>query len=143
MKRAFASALTMLALGVLLVALTGCSAAQHQIIDAGQDCKACHSEEKPTYEGGAGVPADVVESGAQVTVETDAASIVVCRPVFTSEDGSTFVPEKASSAPVSGGRATVELEDGLWALCVDEGDTARAQLIHVDSSSASTAVVKL
>ena len=40
-------------------------------------------------------------------------------------------------------RRVVELEDGLWALCLDEGDKARAKLVRVDSASDATAVVEL
>lgn len=143
MKRAFTSLATTLVFASLSLALVGCSPAQHQVIEAGEDCRGCHSEEKPTYEPGAEKPSNAVESGSRVTVETDAGTIAICRPVLTAEDGSSFVPEKASEVPVVDGQATVELEDGLWALCVDEGDTARAKLVHVDSSSASGAVVKL
>ena len=143
MKRAFASFGMLLAFSSLPFALAGCSPAQHQVIESGEECRGCHSEEKPTYEWSAEKLSNVAESGSRVTVETDAASIAVCRPVLTAEDGSSFVPERVSEASVVDGQADVELEDGLWALCVDEGDTARAKLVHVDSSSASGAVVKL
>ena len=76
------------------------------------------------------MPLNVEESGSRVTVETDAETIAICRPVLTTEDGSSFVPEKVSEVSVVDGQATVELEDGLWALCVDEGDTARAKRLH-------------
>lgn len=143
MKRTFASLGMLLAFGSLPLALAGCSPAQHQVIESGEECRGCHSEDRPTYEWDAGMSLNAVESGSHVTVETDAASIAVCRPVLTAEDGSSFVPEKVSEVPVVDGQAAVELEDGLWALCVDEGDTARAKLVHVDSSSASGTVVKL
>ena len=143
MKRAFASLGMLLAFGSLPFALAGCSPAQHQVIESGEECRGCHSEERPAYEWSAGMPLNVEESGSRVTVETDAETIAICRPVLTTEDGSSFVPEKVSEVSVVDGQATVELEDGLWALCVDEGDTARAKLVHVDSSSASDAVVKL
>ncbi|MFR5195871.1 MAG: hypothetical protein ACLTEX_11245, partial [Eggerthella lenta] len=68
---------------------------------------------------------------------------VVARPVFTAEDGSGFVPVIDSTVALDGGEAVVELEDGLWALCLDEGDKARAKLVRVDSASDATAVVEL
>ena len=53
------------------------------------------------------------------------------------------MPVIDSSVAVDGGEAVVELEDGLWALCLDEGDKARAKLVRVDSASDATAVVEL
>lgn len=124
-------------------ALVGCSAGQHQVIDPNEPCSSCHSEEKDTYEWGVDVPASVVESGPRVTVRADARAVSVCTPTFTSENGSSYVPVQVTTATLSGGEAVVELEDGLWALCVDEGDTARAQLVHVDSDADAAAVVEL
>ena len=105
------------------VTLAGCSgASQHQVIDRNVACSSCHSDEKPVYEG-ATVPSETVESGSRVQVKTSGAAVaVVARPVFTAEDGSGFVPVIDSSVALDGGEAVVELEDGLWALCLDEGD---------------------
>ena len=136
--------------------LAGCSgASQHQVIDRNVACSSCHSDEKPVYEG-ATVPSETVESGSvsythlrvesgsRVQVKTSGAAVaVVARPVFTAEDGSGFVPVIDSSVALDGGEAVVELEDGLWALCLDEGDKARAKLVRVDSASDATAVVEL
>lgn len=107
------------------VTLAGCSgASQHQVIDRNVACSSCHSDEKPVYEG-ATVPSETVESGSRVQVKTSGAAVaVVARPVFTAEDGSGFVPVIDSSVALDGGEAVVELEDGLWALCLDEGDKA-------------------
>lgn len=126
------------------VTLAGCSgASQHQVIDRNVACSSCHSVEKPVYEG-ATVPSETVESGSRVQVKTSGAAVaVVARPVFTAEDGSGFVPVVDSSVALDGGEAVVELEDGLWALCLDEGDKARAKLVRVDSASDATAVVEL
>ena len=119
------------------------SASQHQVIDRNVACSSCHSDEKPGYEG-ATVPSETVESGSRVQVKTSGAAVaVVARPVFTAEDGSGFVPVIDSSVALDGGEAVVELEDGLWALCLDEGDKARAKLVRVDSASDATAVVEL
>ena len=116
--------------------LAGCSgASQHQVIDRNVACSSCHSDEKPS---------ETVESGSRVQVKTSGAAVaVVARPVFTAEDGSGFVPVIDSSVALDGGEAVVELEDGLWALCLDEGDKARAKLVRVDSASDATAVVEL
>ena len=73
----------------------------------------------------------------------DAAAVVVAEPLFTSEDGARFVPVQVRTVSLSGGEAALELDDGLWALCVDDGDAARAQLVRVDSASDAIAVVEL
>lgn len=125
-------------------ALAGCSgASQHQVIDANEACATCHSEEKPSYER-VEDPAGTAQSGTQVRVKVpDAAAVVVAEPLFTSEDGARFVPVQVRTASLSGGEAALELDDGLWALCVDDGDVARAQLVRVDSASDAVAVVEL
>jgi hypothetical protein len=132
-----------LAASCALGALVGCSSGSHQVIDANEGCASCHSDEKETFAPGENALAGTLESGSTVTVRADAASIAVCTPTFTAADGSTFVPVQQSTAALSGGEAVLELDDGLWALCVDEGDHARSQLVRVDSSNGETAVVEL
>lgn len=132
-----------LAASCALGALVGCSSGTHQVIDANEGCASCHSDEKETFAPGENAPAGTLESGSTVTVRADAASIAVCTPTFTAADGSTFVPVQQSTAALSGGEAVLELDDGLWALCVGEGDHARSQLVRVDSSNGETVVVEL
>lgn len=133
------------ALALALAALVGCAGGSHQVIGANESCASCHSEERETFDWGVAVPAGTVESGPSVTVKArgDASSVSVCVPAFTAEDGSAFVPVEAAKVAVSGGEAVVELEDGLWALCIDEGDSARSRLVHVASTSGEAAVVEL
>lgn len=132
------------ALGAGALLLPGCSgAAQHQVIGAGEECSSCHSEEKALYERGAEAPAGATESGPIVAVSADADAVVVCVPRFTSEDGSRYVPVESSRAALEGGSAMLELEAGLWAICVDEGDTARARLVHVDPTRSDSGSVEL
>lgn len=136
------AALSPLLLATLLFA--GCSgSAQHQVVSAVGECSSCHSEEKPLFEWGVSVPEDTVESASSVTVSADADEVVVCVPRFTVEDGSRYVPVEAARAALDGGTATFELEEGLWAICVEEGDTARARLVHVDPSRADAASIEL
>lgn len=130
-------------LALSAVLLAGCAGEnRHQVISAGETCASCHSEEKPVFEG-VEVPASAVRSDGGVTVKADAPSVSVCRPVFTETDGSSYVPEESASAALADGQAVLELEEGLWALCVDEGDTARAKLVHVDAGNPEGAVVEL
>lgn len=129
---------------VAATALAGCSdASQHQVIDRNEACATCHSEEKPSYER-AEDPAGTAQSGTRVRVKASGASAVaVTEPLFTSEDGARFVPLQEKTVSLNGGEAVVELDDGLWALCVDDGDAARARLVRVDSASDAEAVVEL
>lgn len=130
-------------LALSAVLLAGCAGSgQHQVIGASETCASCHSEEKPVFEG-VEVPASAVRSDGSVTIKADAPSVTVCRPVFTAQDGSSYVPEESASASLVDGQAVVELDEGLWALCVDEGDAARARLVHVGAGNPEGAVVEL
>ncbi len=118
--------------------LAGCSGA-HQMISTGEDCSSCHSDSKATYEVSA--PKDAALSGGTVNVKTSASSIVVCTPTFISEDGSRYVPEQRKTVSVSGGQASIELEQGTWALVVADGDNVKAsRLVVVDGSGAAADV---
>lgn len=125
------------------VSTAGCTAAQHQVVGSGESCSSCHSEEKAVFDLGVEPPAGTIESGSSVTVKTDARVVAVCEPAFTAQDGSSFVPTEASSVTVVDGEAVVQLQDGLWALCVDEGDSARARLVQADSGNSEAVVVEL
>ena len=131
-----AACTSVLAFGVL--GLTGCSGA-HQIIAAGEDCSSCHSDSKESYDVAS--PKDAVASNGTVNVKTSASSVVVCVPTFISEDGSRFVPEQRRTVNVSGGQASIELEQGTWALVVADGDNVKAsKIVVVDGSSAAADV---
>lgn len=125
-------------LGVSCLALTGCSGA-HQVIGYGESCSSCHSDSKSTYEVSS--PKDAVTCNGQITVKTSASSVVVCKPTFISEDGSSYVPEQSKTVNVSGGQASLQLDAGTWALVVADGDNVKSsKLIVVDPSSASADV---
>ena len=119
----------------------GCGSGQHEIIDQGKDCASCHSGGKQTYEVAA--PAQGVQSTGQVNVSTSASRVIVCKPIYISEDGSKFVPEQQSCQNVSDGRAVVNLSEGTWAVCVDQGGTVKAKLVTVSSEAAGAADVEL
>ncbi len=127
-----------LAFGAL--GLSGCSGA-HQMIAAGEDCSSCHSDSKASYDVAS--PKDAIASNGTVNVKTSASSVVVCVPTFISEDGSRFVPEQRRTVNVSGAQATIELEQGTWALVVADGDNVKASKIVVVDGSAAAADVEL
>ena len=118
------------------LALAGCSAGAHQIIDANDSCTSCHSDEKQTYDVAS--PANAEQVASTLTVNADADKVYVCEPVFTKEDGSHFVPRAVTSVPTSGGSATVQLDPGTWVIALDEGDTATSKLVTVADGGAES-----
>lgn len=121
-------------------ALVGCGSGQHEVIDQGQDCSSCHSGSKQVYDGVA--PSSAVQSDGSVSVRTSAEQVLVCNPIFVSQDGSKFVPEQASSVKVIDGSAQLQLSEGTWALCTN-GKDVKAQLVTVSPDASGSADVEL
>ena len=121
-------------------ALVGCGSGQHEVIDQGQDCSSCHSGSKQVYDDVA--PSSAVQSNGSVSVRTSAEQVLVCNPIFVSQDGSKFVPEQASSVKVVDGSAQLQLSEGTWALCTN-GKDAKAQLVTVSPDASEPADVEL
>lgn len=130
-----------LALSLSVVGLAACSGS-HQVIDSGEACVKCHSDEKATYE--VANPKGAVSSDGELTVKSSASQIAICKVTFISEDGSRFVPMQYSAKQVSDGQASISLEEGTWALCVIDGsDVKKSQIVVVSDSGAASAVVEL
>ncbi|WP_298629193.1 hypothetical protein [uncultured Senegalimassilia sp.] len=120
--------------------LAGCGSGQHEVIDQGQECSSCHSGEKQVYDVAA--PSSAVQSSGTVSVKTSAEQVLVCKPIFVSQDGSKFVPEQVSSAKVADGFAQLQLSEGTWAICVN-GQSVKAQLVTVLPEVSGPADVEL
>ena len=90
--------------------IAGCGSGQHEVIDQGQECSSCHSGGKQVFDDAA--PASAVQSNGTVSVKTSAEQVLVCKPIFVSEDGSKFVPEQVSSVKAEDGSAQVQLSEG-------------------------------
>ena len=120
--------------------LAGCGSGQHEVIDQGQECSSCHSGEKQVYDVAA--PLSAVQSSGTVFVKTSAEQVLVCKPIFVSQDGSKFVPEQVSSAKVADGSARLQLSEGTWAICVN-GQSVKAQLVTVSPEVSGPADVEL
>ena len=118
--------------------LVGCGSGQHEVIDQGQECSSCHSGEKQVYDVAA--PLSAVQSSG--TVKTSAEQVLVCKPIFVSQEGSKFVPEQVSSAKVADGSAQLQLSEGTWAICVN-GQSVKAQLVTVSPEVSGPADVEL
>ena len=121
-------------------ALVGCGSGQHEVIDQGQDCSSCHSSGKQVYDDVA--PSSAVQSNGSVSVRISAEQVLVCKPIFVSQDGSKFVPEQVSSAKVVDGSAQLQLSEGTWALCTN-GKDVKAQLVTVSPDASGSADVEL
>lgn len=121
-------------------ALVGCGSGQHEVIDQGQDCSSCHSGSKQVYDDA--TPSSAVQSNGSVSVRTSAEQVLVCKPIFVSQDGSKFVPEQASSVKVVDGSAQLQLSEGTWALCTN-GKDVKAQLVTVSQDASGSADVEL
>ena len=121
-------------------ALVGCGSGQHDVIDQGQECSNCHSGEKQVYDVAA--PSSAIQSSGTVSVKTSAEQVLVCKPIFVSQDGSKFVPEQVSSAKVADGSAWLQLSEGTWAICVN-GQSVKAQLVTVSPEASGPADVEL
>ena len=140
-NRPLARTIVFCAAGALALGLTACAGgSSHQVIDLAKPCVSCH-EQKTTYD-------DVdtgkaTKSNGTVKVKTSAEKVSVCKPTFTSSDGSTYVPVRQSTVQVSGGEATVELEEGIWALCLDKGDKSSGQIVVVSASESESAEITL
>lgn len=123
-----------------LFALTaiGCTSSTHEIIDAGESCTSCHPE-KQVYD--VSEPKEAIACGSAVKVETSAESIAVCRPIFISENGSSYVPEMKRQVKTENGSASIELGDGIFALCVVDGNQVKkSQIVIVDEDAAEATI---
>ena len=124
----------------MALALVGCGSGQHEVIDQGQDCSSCHSGSKQVYEDA--TPSSAVGSNGSVSVRTSAEQVLVCKPIFITQDGSKFVPEQVSSVKVVDGSAQVQLSEGTWALSTT-GKDVKAQLVTVSPEASGPADVEL
>ena len=138
-RKAAVSASAAIALAMAF-ALVGCGSGQHEVIDQGQDCSSCHSSGKQVYDDVA--PSSAVQSNGSVSVRISAEQVLVCKPIFVSQDGSKFVPEQVSSAKVVDGSAQLQLSEGTWALCTN-GKDIKAQLVTVSPDASGSADVEL
>ena len=138
MKRSSFAPCALAVLAAGLLALAGCSGSagsstsQHQVVSSTQDCTFCH-EEKETYDIDAADVANILETGTTVTVETDESTVVVARATFINVSGSKYVPREYTTASVSDGQATIELDEGVWVLCLDEGDGSTCVIVSVSA----------
>ena len=124
----------------MALALVGCGSGQHEVIEQGQECSSCHSGDKQVYDVAA--PASAVQSNGSVSVKTSAEQVLVCKPIFVSQDGSKYVPEQVLSTKVVDGSAQLQLSEGTWAICAN-GQSVKAQLVTVSPEASEPADVDL
>lgn len=117
---------------VALFSLMACSSEPHQIVPSEDSCRSCHSDTPTTYE--VAEVSRAKQSGTSVMVETQASTITICKPLFTKEDASHFVPVTQNTVKVDGSPQLVELDEGFWTVCTQEDGTLSVELIQVDKA---------
>ena len=144
MKRTSKVLAATLVLTMGLFGLSACSGGlNHEILDSGEECLSCHEEEPQTYELDS-APSSATDCGTTITVTTDAEEVYVCDPTFASEDGAKYVPFAETRVSVSDGQATVDLEEGVWAICIDNGDgSSKGVLVNASASNSEEVTIEL
>ncbi len=119
---------------VSIVTLAGCSSSTHEVIESTKACSACHGEAKETYDI---VPQETQAVASTLVVSTSASEVYVCEPLFSREgDESFYVPRAVLKVSVEEGIATIQLEEGMWALVAGEDASAARVLITVSDDGA-------
>ena len=136
--RAVCLALCLLGAMFAMCVLSGCSGNNHQIIGASQDCLTCHADGKETFDVSS--PSGAKETSGKVIVKTSADSIAICHVTFTSADGSSYVPKSYNTTNVSNGQAEITLEEGIWAICIDQGDSSKSVLVKSSGDASGDAL---
>lgn len=130
------------ALAVAITALTGCGIAQHQVIKANDRCIACHDANMKEADTPA-ASLEITSVGLELTVETSHATVSVCEPLYTDNAAVPYVPREIRSAKVVDGKATVQLEEGIWAIAVQEAGGATTSVLVEATADGSTDSLKL
>lgn len=121
---------------------TGCTAkGTHQVIALNEQCESCHSQPMDTYEPSQ--PSSAVPVGETMTVRTSEPQVLLCKPRFVSEDGSDYVPVEWKRFPVEGGSAEVILEEGVWCLAIDKGDSSKTALVSCSAENSPDTAIDL
>lgn len=140
-RRIISTIILVVLVALCCIGIIGCSAGKgHQVVPVGKECVECH-DDKPAYQVES--PRGSIASGGTVTVKSNAQSISVCTPVFTSEDGSSYTPVEARTVAVSDNVATVSLEPGTWAICVKKDDASIGQIVVVSAESSESPTITL
>ena len=125
---------------IALAAITalGCSASGasgskgHQILAQTAECAMCHSDGRTASD----LEVDpTLETGTQLTVNSSADRVYVCRVQASSTDGTYLVPQEITSAQTEDGQAQLSLDEGTWAICLSHGDSSTYVIVQVTSGA--------
>lgn len=137
-KKVLAVAL-MLACVLSCVLLASCSSgSQHQIMTS--PCEECEEKGVETFE--VERPAGSVTSSGTIIVQADE-PVYLCNPVFTSKNGSSYIPYAISRYNMVDGEVKVHLSPGTYAFCLDRGDSSIGKVVVVSEESTDTPEIKL
>ncbi len=124
---------------IVALCCAGCSKTGHQIVT--QSCGDCHRDVPETFEVES--PKGAIESCGAVVVSAED-EVVICKPVFTDEEGTMYVPVSKAVCNPTNGTATLALDPGVWAICKSDGDEASiGKLVIVTEDSTEIPTIKL
>ncbi len=133
-------AVLVVASAIMGATLAGCSVTTHQIVSSTDSCASCHSEVPATYDVADSEVSVTQTCGTTITVETSQSEVIACKPLYVSESGKDYVPLRKQTARVDDGKATLELEEGLWLIAIDKGDSSKSVFIYVDASAENATI---
>ena len=93
-------------------------------------CEECADAE--TYE--VEVPAGSLTSCGTVVIRSEE-PVYLCEPVFTNKKGSTYIPYAKSRCNMRQGEVTINLQPGVYAFCLDRGDSSIGKVVVVREDS--------
>ena len=129
-------------MAVSLLLLAGCAPKGHQVIESQDQCMSCHSDERPIYD--VADKAEAIASGGSVVVKTPAGTVYLCKPLFTNEQATHYVPLEVRQFDVEDGTVDITIDEpGVWAICYDTGDASVGELVRVEAGSSETPEITL
>lgn len=122
-----------------VLAMPACSSStQHRIMTT--VCQECEDEGVETYE--VEQPVGSKKSGGTVIIQADE-PVYLCNPVFTSKNGSSYIPYAVSRYNMNDGEVKVTLKPGVYAFCLDRGDSSIGKLVVVSEDYSDVPEIKL
>lgn len=135
----FAAVCAALCLAATLL-LAGCSSTGHPITQ-GQECSACHNDDRSACEGVS--PSNVTEVGMTFSVEIDESQVYLCTARYADEQGETVIPTQVRSIDAAEASAVTVSEPGIYVLCAGDVSSPKMLVVNAAEDGPQDAVVKL
>lgn len=122
-----------------IVILFGCGAStQHKMVT--HECEECKKKGVEIYE--VEEPIGAIKTGSEFVVKADE-EVYLCRPQFTTERGAKYIPFKSAVFDMKNGEVLLHLKPGVYALCLDRGDSCVGQLVVVSEDCTDSPEIEL